>query len=99
MSKVPCDPAGGNLRYLKHRRVACVVLARGVVMDTISRLYLAKVTNAFLQSNITHVRTEKIKLSGPSVEVCTYLVCLLSFWPLHLPFYQRQQNRDHNTNL
>ena len=21
------------------------------------------------------------------------------FWPLHLPFCQRQQNRDHNTNL
>ena len=50
-------------------------------------------------SRITHVRIEKIKLSGPSVEVCTHLVCLLSFWPLHLPFYQRQQNRDHNTNL
>ena len=49
--------------------------------------------------SITHVRTEKNKLSGPSVEVCTHLVCLLSFWPLHLPFYQRQQNRDHNTNL
>ena len=49
--------------------------------------------------SITHVRTEKSKLSGLSVEVCTHLVCLLSFWPLHLPFYQRQQNRDHNTNL
>ena len=34
MSKVPCDPAVGNLRFSKHRRVACVVLACGVVMDT-----------------------------------------------------------------
>ena len=34
MSKVPCDPAGGNLRFSKHRRVACMVPAYGVVMDT-----------------------------------------------------------------
>ena len=34
MSKVPCDPAGGNLRFSKHRRVACVVLACEVAMDT-----------------------------------------------------------------
>ena len=33
MSKVPGDPAVGNLRLSKHRRVACVVLACGVAMD------------------------------------------------------------------
>ena len=33
MSKVPCDPAVGNLRLSKHRRVACVVLACGVAVD------------------------------------------------------------------
>ena len=33
VSKVPCDPAVGNLRLSKHRRVACVVLACGVAMD------------------------------------------------------------------
>ena len=33
MSKVSCDPSGGNLRFSKHRRVACVVPACGVAMD------------------------------------------------------------------
>ena len=78
MSKIPCDPAGGNLRFSKHRRVACVVLACGVVMENISaisRLYLVLprylLRHQFPSSSISNVK-QGINRPWPAGSFCDY---------------------------
>ena len=66
MSKVPRDPAGGNLRFSKHQRVACVV-----AMDTsvLSLGYFGP-TPLPLKASVPKLINRVTIGPGPKVSVC-----------------------------